>query len=130
MCGGEGGGTVGETELEGAEEEEEGEEVDGVDGELVGVLEPEEEHGPDLRVHFLEEEGEAGLCYANAAVPTGGVDEGADGEELTRGGGGVLRTEERGVAAAVDDVVQDAFPLGGGIIVEELDRDVGILGGA
>lgn len=92
------------------------------------MLEPQEEHRPDLRVDFLQEEAEARLRDADAAVVALGVDEGADLEELAHVGGWVSGAEEGGVAAAVYDVVEDSFPLCGGVLVEELDGDIGVVG--
>lgn len=119
-------GAIGEAEFKGAEEEKEGKQVDGVDGELIGVFEPDEEHSPNLRVDFLQQKGKASLRDATAAfVPA--HHKRADGEELAHGGGGVLPAEQGRVTRAVHDIVQDAFPLGGSIFVQKLDCDIGRL---
>lgn len=65
-----------------------------VHSQLLGMLEPEEKHGPNLRVGFLEEETEASLGNTDTAVFAFGVDEGSHLEKLPNVGGGVLGTEK------------------------------------
>ena len=61
------GGGVGEAELEGGDEEEEGEDSDFGHFKDFGIVDVEEEEGPDLGVEVLKDEGEALFCNGCSA---------------------------------------------------------------
>lgn len=127
---GEGVGVVGAAELEAGEHKEEREHVDGLGrGALAAVhgLEPEQQQRPDLRVGLLQEEREARLRDADAAVGAA-VDEPAGNQNVLDALVGAARVAAQPVALEADarhDKVQNVVPAAARVPVEEAQVNLG-----
>ncbi len=120
-------------EGERAEHEKKREDLDAVHVEGFRVREVEDHEAPDLRVDFLEEEGEALLCDGDAR-PVGRsavFDQSADLEKLGDALGGCMRYAAKRIRMIdrADHVVQDRLPLGTCKGVEVRDVDSVLVGG-